>query len=167
MHTIEEMIKLLDLQPHPEGGYYRETHRSTGAIPASALPREYSTPRSYSTSIYFLLTSEHFSAFHRIRQEEIWHFYDGTAIHLHTISTEGQYQKHIIGRNIKYGEFPQMIVPGCHWFAAEITNPDSYALVGCTVAPGFDFEDFELGDQKELIDRFPEHREVIIRLSRS
>ncbi|HLU94093.1 MAG TPA: cupin domain-containing protein [Membranihabitans sp.] len=167
MNTIEVIKEKLNLVPHPEGGFYRESYRSRDYIHQDSLPPEYKDQRHYSTCIYYLLTLGNFSAFHRIRQDEIWHFYDGTAIQLHTISPEGQYQKHSIGRNIIYGEFPQLIVPGGHWFAAEVTVPNSYALVGCTVSPGFHFDDFELGNRNELIDRFPKHREVIIRLSRS
>src|SRR5690606_33564590 len=111
MNTIEVIKEKLNLVPHPEGGFYRESYRSRDYIHQDSLPPEYKDQRHYSTCIYYLLTLGNFSAFHRIRQDEIWHFYDGTAIQLHTISPEGQYQKHSIGRNIIYGEFPQLIVP--------------------------------------------------------
>ena len=166
MPAMDRIIDELGLQPHPEGGYYKETYRSPGQIEDSGLPANYSGKRSYSTCIYFMLTSVDFSAFHRIQQDEIWHFYEGTSIHLHTISPEGVYRDTLIGRDIFSGEQPQVIVPGNHWFAAEVIETDSFALVGCTVAPGFSFADFELGSQKLLVETFPQHQDLIVRLTR-
>ena len=162
---IAELIETLDLSPHPEGGYFKETYRSEGWI--KALPPEYSAARNYSTCIYFLLTSEMFSAFHRIHQDEAWHFYEGSSIALHTISPDGQHQEHHIGMDLKKGERPQLMVPGGHWFASKVIDPDSYALVGCTVAPGFDFADFELAKRAALSKQFPQHSELIEAFSRT
>jgi predicted cupin superfamily sugar epimerase len=162
----EEIIRILQMQPHPEGGYFRETYRSEGVISKEELGEEYSGKRNFSTCIYFLLTSESFSAFHRIVQDEAWHFYDGCSLFLHVISPKGEYNKVIIGRNIEKGEVPQYVVPGGTWFAAEVVNEDSFSLLGCTVAPGFDFMDFEMARRAELIGLFPELREIIVRLSR-
>ena len=160
--SIQTIIDNLGLQPHPEGGYYKETYRSTGAIPASDLPVEYSGDRNFSTSIYYLLVSEKPSAFHKINQDEIWHFYDGSPIELHTISESGEHQQFLIGRDFAKGQVPQLVVPANHWFASKVTETDSYSLVGCTVAPGFDFEDFTLAKREDLIARFPRHRELIL-----
>lgn len=162
--TIEEkIIEKLGLQLHPEGGYFKETYRSEGEInPGSS----YNGTRNYSTCIYFLLTSGMFSAFHRIKQDEIWHFYEGSNIDLHIISETGQHSSKVIGRNFFKGESPQVVVPGGSWFAAEVTTPNSFALVGCTVAPGFDFSDFELAQRNELTSAFPQHRDLIARFTR-
>ncbi len=165
MQTLKEIIQHLDLKPHPEGGYYRETYRSAGEIPESSLSSNYQGIRNYSTCIYFLLSSEDFSAFHRIQQEEIWHFYSGSPIRLHTISEKGNYSEYIIGNDLKKGQTPQLVVPGKHWFAAEVIEPDTYTLVGCTVAPGFDFKDFELSSRQKMLDLFPKHHKIIIRLT--
>ncbi len=158
---IKEIINELNLMPHPEGGYFIETYRSDGTIKEDSLNKTYNGERNYSTCIYFLLTSNTFSAFHKIRQDEIWHFYEGSPIELFTISVNGNLSKHIIGLDLKNGQKPQLIVPGNHWFAASVLNKDSYALVGCTVSPGFDFEDFVLGTKKELVEKFPQHEEII------
>ncbi|MCP9199000.1 cupin domain-containing protein [Gramella sp. GC03-9] len=162
--TIEEkIIEKLGLQLHPEAGYFKETYRSKGEInPGSA----YNGTRNYSTCIYFLLTSGMFSAFHRIKQDEIWHFYEGSNIDLHIISETGQHSSKLIGRDLFKGESPQVVVPGGSWFAAEVTTPNSFALVGCTVAPGFDFSDFELAQRNELTSAFPQHRDLIARFTR-
>lgn len=167
MTSSREIINQLNLQPHPEGGYFRETYRSSGNIHENSLGEEYAGPRNYSTCIYFLLTSESFSAFHRIKQDEIWHFYDGSPIRLHIISKEGVHTQHLIGRNLKHGEEPQLVVPGGCWFASEVVNENAYSLVGCTVAPGFSFEDFEMKGRKELISIYPHLVDVITMLTHS
>jgi len=161
MNKIEDIIKKLDLKPHPEGGYFKETYRSLGEINKDSLHIDYNGKRNYSTCIYFLLTSETFSAFHKIKQDEIWHFYDGSPITLHTISKTGDHLEHTIGRDFNKGEIPQLVVPGNHWFAASVINKNDYSLVGCTVSPGFDFSDFELPTSKELIAKFPSHKNLI------
>ena len=165
-NSINNIIQKLQLEPHPEGGYYRQTYRSKDEIQSENLGKEYQGSRSFSTCIYFLLTSDNFSAFHRIKQDEIWHFYDGSPILLHIISKSGVHTSHLIGRDLENGEVPQFIVEGGNWFGAEVVNKDSYSLVGCTVSPGFSFEDFELKPKKELINLFPENIEIISRLSR-
>ena len=162
---MEEIIDKLGLQPHPEGGYFKETYRSQDSIQEAALGEGYIGERNYSTCIYFVLTSKNFSAFHRIKQDEIWHFYDGSPILLHTISESGVHDVHLIGIDIKNGEAPQLIVTGGSWFAAEVMNQNDFSLVGCTVSPGFSFEDFELKSRKELISIFPENEEIISRLT--
>ncbi|MEL6811747.1 MAG: cupin domain-containing protein [Bacteroidota bacterium] len=166
MNSIQQIIETLELQPHPEGGYFRESYRSTGVIPRENLSEQYSGDRNYATSIYFLLTSDSFSAFHKIHQDEQWHFYDGTPIHLHMISPEGNYSEISIGRNLGLGQLPQFTVPGGYWFASEVKHPNSYALAGCTVSPGFDFADFNLPERRELLALFPQHSEIIHRLTR-
>ncbi len=167
MERIHKIIEELDLKPHPEGGYFKEEYRSSEEISKECLPPVYNGPRNHATAIYFLLTSENFSAFHRIKQDEIWHYYDGSPILLHCISEEGLYSQHLIGNNLSKGERPQFVVPGGHWFAAEVSEDSSFSLVGCTVSPGFSFEDFEMPSQEELLATFPQHHEIILRLTHS
>ena len=164
-NSIEEIINKLALVPHPEGGYFKETYRSQGSIQQASLGNKYKGERNYSTCIYFLLTSENFSAFHRIKQDEIWHFYDGSPLRLHMISDAGVHTAHLIGRDLNNGEMPQFIVRGGNWFAAEVINENDYSLVGCTVSPGFSFEDFELRSRAELISLFPNHEAIISKMT--
>ncbi len=167
MSKIQLIIEKLGLQAHPEGGYFKETYRSEGTIPKAELPDGYSGDRNYSTSIYFLLTSWNFSAFHKILQDEQWHFYDGSYIMLHLISPHGVYSRVKIGRDLDKGEVPQYTVQGGFWFASEVVEENSFALAGCTVAPGFDFSDFTLASRDELSALFPKHKEIIERLTRT
>ncbi|WP_299888262.1 cupin domain-containing protein [uncultured Lacinutrix sp.] len=163
--SINDLISKLELKPHPEGGFFRETYRSNGEINKDSLDQDYKGNRNYSTCIYFLLTSDNFSAFHRIKQDEIWHFYDGSPINLHIISNIGVYTNHAIGIDFQKGEVPQFVVPGGSWFAAEVVNQNDYSLIGCTVSPGFNFEDFELKSRNDLIALFPDKEEIISRLT--
>ncbi len=163
---IHSLVKALDLQPHPEGGYYRETYRSTGSIPAHVLEAGYGGDRCYGTAIYYLLEAGQFSAFHRIRQDEGWHFYLGGTLHVHAIDREGLLTTHRLGTGLERGETPQCLIRGGTWFGAEVAAPDGYVLAGCTVSPGFDFADFEMGSRDDLKDRFPQHAELVTRLTR-
>jgi len=165
INSIDHIIKELKLESHPEGGYFKETYRSLGTINEENLEAGYEGKRNYSTCIYFLLTSDNFSAFHRIKQDEIWHFYDGSPIRLHILTALGIHSAHIIGRDFKNGETPQIVVPGGCWFAAEVINKNSYSLVGCTVSPGFNFKDFELKSRNELVSLFPDKEELISKLT--
>lgn len=166
VNTIEDLIVGLRLEPHPEGGWFRETYRSEGEIPEETLAGNYGGSRNYATCIYFLLSSESFSAFHKIEQDEIWHFYDGAPIRLHILSSDGEYSIHLIGREIIEGQTPQFVVEGGSWFAAEVAHENSFSLIGCTVSPGFDFDDFMMASRRELIDKFPGSTEVIQKLTR-
>ena len=166
MDRIQELVSKLGLQEHPEGGFYKETYRSKGVIPREVLPEEFSGPRNYSTGIYFLLTSDTFSAFHKIHQDELWHFYEGSPLIVHMIDSEGKYATQKLGLNFEAGEVPQFMVPAGVWFGAEVSDTGSYTLTGCTVAPGFDFEDFEMAERESLISLFPTHTAIIEKLTR-
>lgn len=159
-------IDQLQMLKHPEGGWYKETYRSKGSIPVSELDG-YGGDRSYSTGIYFLLTSENFSAFHRILSDEMWHFYDGDGLTIHEIQPNGTYTEHQLGLDLDGVEEPQLVVKGKSWFASEVKDGGSWCLVGCTVAPGFCFEDFEMPERDTLMKEFPEYEELITRLTRS
>jgi len=159
MHPdARSIVEALGLVPHPEGGFYREAFRST--IRVGAAPRE----RAASTAIYFLLAEGTFSALHRVRSDEVWHHYDGDPVELHTIDAAGVHGVAVVGRRIALGERPQRVVPAGVWQAAVPLG--RYALCGCTVAPGFDFADFEMPVRAHLTGLYPELREVIERLTR-
>ncbi len=162
-----DWIEKLQLAPHPEGGYYRVTYGAQLLLPKEALPSRFKGPRVASTAIYFLLEARNFSAFHRIQSDELWHFYAGDALDVHVIDASGAYSKLPIGPDFEAGQVFQAAVRAGHWFASEVHPGGSFALVGCTVAPGFDFEDFELAERAHLIDTYPQHRELITRLTRS
>ena len=163
MNKPEELITTLQLLPHPEGGFFKETYRSSTF---TSFDEPFCGIRNFSTCIYFLLTSDTFSAFHRIKQDEIWHYYDGSPLLLHIINPQGEYSCVQIGNDIKNGQVPQYIVSGGCWFAAEVVNPNDYSLLGCTVSPGFDFKDFELAERLKLIQEFPNNKEIITHLTR-
>ena len=163
--TAQEIINTFELIEHPEGGYYKETYRSNGIIQNGHLSSDFEGDRNYATSIYFLLTSDKFSAFHKINQDEIWHFYKGSTLKLHMISPNGDYSFVMIGNNLEQNEQPQFVVPAGYWFAAEVLKENSYAFTGCTVAPGFDFRDFVLPNREKLIQLFPQHSEIITKLT--
>ena len=166
MSSAESLIKVLELQPHPEGGYFKETYRSIGTISASCLPDIFTEERNYCTGIYYLLQSEDFSAFHKINQDEMWHFYQGDALEIIIIAEDGKLSKILLGDDIQKGEVFQCVVPKNCWFAAKVSSSNTFSLVGCTVSPGFDFKDFTLANKNELIAEFPEHSDIITALTR-
>jgi uncharacterized protein len=209
-------IEKLRLEPHPEGGYFRQTYKSdltveprafesshpaqshsfdslrsrrAGSVAKSATSGgqpEARTARVASTAIYFLLEGQNFSAFHRLRSDELWHFYAGSPLVVHVIDPAGEYSSILLGNHPDLGHVFQSVVKAGCWFASELAqNSDvsqkqqdplsphrvgsrhsSWALAGCTVAPGFEFEDFELARREELVREVPQHRELIERLTR-
>ena len=163
---IDYFVEGMQLQPHPEGGFYREVYRSEGVIPQSALPEKFTGSRAYATGIYFLISQNNFSAFHRISSDELWHFYAGGALQVHVIHTDGRYELIRLGNRIHEGEVFQAMVPAGAWFASECAPGVDFSLVGCTVAPGFDFSDFELAKAELLSGQFPAQGELIRRLCR-
>lgn len=161
-----DWISRLSLLPHPEGGFYREIYRSEGMIAQPNLPVRYSGGRAYSTAIYYLLGSADVSSLHRLRSDEQWFHIDGSSLTIHCIAPDGTYTQQRIGKGVDRGEVPYAAVPHGTWFGGTVEELGSYALVGCIVAPGFDFEDFELGQRDELLRRFPQHFALISRLTR-
>ena len=149
------LVNHFDLVPHPEGGFYRETYRSAAMLPASLPGSGINGPRNVSTAILFLLRAGEYSHLHRIRQDEIWHFHLGGALRLALISPAGEASEVRIGPDVLAGEQVQFTVPGGFWFGATPAPGVPFTLVGCTVAPGFEFADFELGQRDELLCRFP------------
>ena len=161
MDTFNHWIEKLGLQPHPEGGYYAESYRATEEYSGGGLPERYEGSRSFSTAIYFLLTAGNPSHFHRVASDEGWHFYDGSPLRLHILSPEGDYLEVKVGCEPEKNILPQYVVPAGYWFAAEMMEGGAYSLVGCTVAPGFDFQDFELANEAEMLKQFPQHAQLL------
>ena len=166
MSRVEKLVEELNLEPHPEGGFYREVYRSEATIRRDAAALGFAGERACSTSIYFLLPGFTYSAFHRIRSDELWHFYEGSPLVLHVIAEAGAYREIRLGPPDSGGCY-QIMVPKDHWFAARCVDPNGFSLVGCTVSPGFDFADFELADRKVLSERYPAHQPRITELTRS
>lgn len=167
MEHLNDIIKKLNLKPHPEGGYYFETYRSGEVIDASALPQRYTGKRSFSTAIYYLLTPGSFSAMHRIKSDEIFHFYLGDPVEMLMLFPDGSGKTQMLGPDISGGMSVQVIVPGGTCQGLRLVESGSFALMGTTVSPGFEFEDFEVCKRDELIRLFPKYRELIFALTRN
>lgn len=164
--SINEIVTHYQMLPHPEGGYFKETYRSAERIPQHGLPSRFEGDRYFGTAIYFLLDQGNFSAFHRIKSDETWHFYAGQALEIFVLHDNGELQIISLGNQIQAGETFQATVPAGAWFASRPAANTSFSLVGCTVAPGFDFEDFELAKAEELVELFPQHASLIRELCR-
>ena len=164
--TGADFIKQLKLEPHPEGGYYRQTYKSAEYVSGPALPGRFAEDRPISTAILYLLQQGDFSSFHKIKSDECWHFYLGGTLHIHILQNDGEYLLEKLGTGILVGEHFQYVVPAEAWFAVEPAPGTTFALTGCTVAPGFDFSDFEMGNKSSLLSLYPQHEEVIVRLCR-
>lgn len=164
--TADYWIEALQLTPHIEGGAFRETYRSNLRIPASSLPAAFAGERHACTHIYFLLDKENFSAFHRIRSDELWHFYAGDPLIVYEINDKGVLNEHKLGNDPGNEETFQCIINAGSWFGSRVAANGAYSLVGCTVSPGFDFNDFVLADREQLSALYPQHKELIRALTR-
>lgn len=162
--TADYWIEKLQMTAHPEGGYFTETYRSEERLSQTNLPKRYDNDRVFGTSIYFLLTTESVSNFHRLRSDEIWHFHFGGQGKIHFLFEDGSYDSKLIGADLEVGASLQVIIPKGTWFAAEVIEGD-YILVGCTVSPGFEFEDFELANRQSLSSAYPAHQTLIARFT--
>lgn len=165
MVTVKELIKLFNLKPHPEGGYFKETYRANGTIKKQALPSNFFGDCSFSTAIYFLLPKGSKSSLHRIKSDEVWHFYLGGPLTLVIIHKSGQIENITMGQNVQDGQRMQYVVPAGSWFGVYPNSDTEFSFVGCTVAPGFDFNDFELGNKDVLFKQYPNAKEIIEKLS--
>jgi predicted cupin superfamily sugar epimerase len=159
-------IKKLELTEHPEGGYFKEAYRDDEVIKNDHLPSRFKSDRNYSTAIYYLLDGNNFSAFHKIKSDEIWHFYAGSSLIIYLFDKDGNLKEFILGNNPEKDEHLMAVIPKESWFAAKVIDNNSFSLIGCTVAPGFHFDDFELGNRENLIRQYPEHSSLIIELTR-
>lgn len=180
LHAKDRLIERFGLSPHPEGGYYRETHRDSSRVVRVATQGARSgepsaasaTTRSASTCIYYMLCDGAYSAWHRIRSDEVWHFYAGDPIDVHVLDGAGQLVTYRLGDALARDDAAfQLVVPAGSWFAAErpaladVAEPNGFSFVGCTVAPGFEFSEFELGDIDALLGQYPNHAALIRRLA--
>jgi predicted cupin superfamily sugar epimerase len=165
-HSADHWKQQLNLIHHVEGGWYSEVYRSALKISASNLPQQFNGDRAICTHIYFLLEKGEFSAFHRIRSDELWHFYSGDPLVIYEIDTDGTLTKHYLGRHPEQGQSLFCVIKAGNWFASEVMENSNYSLVGCTVSPGFDFADFELAKKGILSGKFKAHKELIDHLCR-
>jgi predicted cupin superfamily sugar epimerase len=168
MLTADKIIALLNLKPHPEeGGYFVETYRSSETLSEKALPSRYKGVRSFGTAIYYLLTPETFSAMHRLRSDEIFHFYLGDPIEMLQLFPDGSGMILILGSDILNRMQTQVVVPGGVWQGARLIKDGKFALLGATVSPGFELADYESGCRDELVKSYPKFQELIIALTRA
>ncbi len=165
--NVQDLIEKLGLVVLPnEGGHYVETHRSAEQIPAHCLPERYGHPKAFSTAIYYLLTPDTFSALHRLRMEEVYHFYAGDPVELLNLYPDGSHRFISFGSDVLAGQQPQVIVPKYTWQGCRLAAGGKFALMGTTVAPAFDYDDYEHGNRDELIRLYPECAELITALTR-
>jgi hypothetical protein len=164
--TVSQIKDLLKLQPLPfEGGFFAEIYRSTHKLPSGALPSGYPDERSLSTAIYYLLTPENFSAMHRLRGDEVYHFYLGDPVEMLLLKQDGSAEAVLVGPDIAAGMHLQQLVAGGTWQGARLTPGGQFALMGTTMAPGFDPADFELGNRDQLGGQYPRYSPLIAMLT--
>lgn len=161
MKTADYYITTLGLTQHIEGGAFKEHYRASLVLPQSSLSEAHKGDRNASTAIYFLLRHGEFSAFHLLASDEVLHFYDGEPLRVYEIDAAGAMHVHTLGRDLARGEQLALVIPGGSWFALRCEVAGGFSLIGCTVAPGFDFEDFTLDDRAVLLERFPQHARAI------
>jgi predicted cupin superfamily sugar epimerase len=167
MLTAQQVIDRLGLVPHSlEGGHFRETFRAGLELPAQSLPAIYGSPRSASTAIYYLLTPDGFSAVHRVASDELFHFYIGDQVEMLQLHGDGGGRIVRIGNDLAAGIEPQVVVPAGVWQGCRLVPGGHWALMGCTVAPGFDYADYTTGERTELTDQYPQYAELIAALTR-
>ena len=164
-HDPQYYVSKLGLTPHQEGGYYKETFRSTEMTSDQELTVNFDGKRKLYTSIYFLLTSNDISHFHRIKSDELWYYHAGSPLTIHIIDENGVYKEIKLGINLDKGEVPQALVPKNSIFGSSVMDKDTFSLVGCMVSPGFEYKDFELFTQNELLLKYPQHKDVIMKMA--
>jgi predicted cupin superfamily sugar epimerase len=163
---IADVIRLLKLEKHPcEGGWFRETYRSSEKISGSSLPKRYQADRSFATLIFYLISEQAFSTYHRVKSDEIFHYYLGDVAILSIISPEGKLSTIELGSNLEQGNVIQAVVPHGHWQAAFLKPGGRWALLGAGVAPGFDYADFEESSRETMLSQFPQHEPLILQLT--
>jgi uncharacterized protein len=165
INNVHNWVSKLGLSPHPEGGYYKRTFESDEQITDKELSVNFEGQRKLFTSIFFLLTSDDVSHFHRLKSDELWYFHAGSPLTIHVINENGEYQELKLGLNLDKGEIPQIMVKKNSIFGSSVMEKDTFSLVGCMVSPGFEFRDFELFTQEELLQKYPQHREIIMKLA--
>jgi predicted cupin superfamily sugar epimerase len=160
--TVDEICHRLNLTPHPrEGGFFAETYRAEERLATDALPARYSGPRSISTAIYFLITADSCSRLHRLASDEIFHFYFGDPVEMVRLAPGGRGERIVLGTDLRAGMRPQVLVPRHVWQGARLLSGGRHALLGTTVAPGYDDADFEAGRRTELLRDWPQFADMI------
>ena len=162
----QTIIRQLGLQPHPEGGFYRETYRSCETIAAAALPSRYGKDRHFSTAIFYLLTPGSCSTLHRLQSDEVFHFYAGDPATMLQLHGDGRGETIVLGQDIAAGQHLQVVVPEGVWQGMFLNDGGAFALLGTTVSPGFDFDDFDVGARAALTRQYPSCAALIERLTR-
>lgn len=165
MDKAQYWIDFLELTPHPEGGYFREIYSSKIYVEGNLLSNKIIGKRNLSTSIYFLLQSGDVSRFHRLRSDEIWYYHTGSSLTIYTIDNNGNRRDIMLGKEIENGEVFQAIIPAGTVFGASVNVPNSFTIAGCMVSPGFNSEDFELLDRKWLLNKYPQHQDIILKMT--
>lgn len=165
--SAADIITKLNLQPHPEGGHYREVYRSTSMVFPNLKGNELGEKRSAMTSIFYLLEKGDFSAFHQVKSDEVWNLFLGGPLEIHQINNDRQYSKTILAQDFGSGYTPQQIIPAGTLQSARPCPGTEFVLCSCIVAPGFDFSDFYMPTRKEMLDLFPEYSEIVTQLTRS
>lgn len=165
MYTADYFIKNMDMIPHQEGGFFKESFMSKETIPVKNSNSDLDESRNLWTSIYFLLRDGEVSNFHRLKSDEMWYYHSGSPLTIYMINPEGELITEELGLNIERGEKPQVLVPKDYIFGSAMNN-EGYALVGCMVSPGFEFKDFELFERDYLLATYPEYKETILKLTR-
>ena len=158
-------ISKLGLEPHPEGGYFKRTFESQEQITDQELTVHFEGKRMLYTSIYFLLTSNDVSHFHRLQSDELWYYHAGSPLSVHMIDENGEYTERKLGLDLENGEVPQVLVPKNTIFGSSVKDRETFSLVGCMVSPGFEYQDFELFTQEELLLKYPQHKEIIMKIA--
>jgi uncharacterized protein len=164
-HTADFWIQHLQLNRHIEGGWYTEAYRSALTFTKEQLPAAFGSERNACTHIYFLLDKKGYSAFHRIKSDELWHFYAGDPLIIYEIDEEGKMKEHLLGNDIEKEQSLFCTIKEGNWFGSKVADGGEYVLAGCTVAPGFDFNDFELADKKLLLAAYPHYAKQINQLT--
>jgi len=165
--SAEELKKLLRLEPHPrEGGWFRQTWKAQETIPQDVLPGRYSGARSAGTGIYYLLEPDTFSEMHKLASDEVFHFYLGDPVEMLQLWPDGTGHRIVLGKDVENGRLLQTVVPQEVWQGSRLIDGGRFALLGCTVSPGFDYADYVSGERDELIKQWPRWEEMILGLTR-
>lgn len=165
MDKAQYWINLLNLIPHPEGGFFREIYSSNIYVEGNSINDKFTGRRNLSTSIYFLLQSGDVSRFHRLRSDEVWFYHKGSSLTIYTIDSNGNRSDIRLGKEIENGEVFQAIIPAGTMFGASVNVPNSFTIFGCMVSPGFNSEDFEQPDRRWLLKKYPQYKDIILKMT--
>ncbi|XP_041349735.1 uncharacterized protein LOC121369008 [Gigantopelta aegis] len=157
----EQLIAHHNMIPHPQGGYCCELYRSQDTVSQEDMSFRYSGDRSVSSSFYYLLVNEQVAKLHRLKSPGIWHFYEGSPLIIHEFVPNGDYKMHTLGPDVAKDETFQAVLPRCSWVGACLKDPKSHTLVGCTISPGYELDDFQLANRQDVLEKFPRYQKII------